>query len=110
MLGRRLLAGVFLLAVFLLLGALLAITWPSHAVEGSSTLSVDACGPIGSDTTWALADSPHLVTCDVTVNAGVTLTIEPGVVVSVGDTPLYAHIYAVWSIVGHSFLSSVRVP
>ena len=38
-------------------------------------------GPIITDTTWALADSPFIVTADVQVSVGVTLTIEPGVVV-----------------------------
>ena len=36
-------------------------------------------GPITSDTTWELANSPYIVTGDVTVEPGATLTIEPGV-------------------------------
>jgi hypothetical protein len=36
-------------------------------------------GLIGEDTTWRAADSPIIVAGDVTVNFGVTLTIEPGV-------------------------------
>ena len=42
-------------------------------------------GPITTDTTWTLANSPYVVTGDVTVNAGITLTIEPGVVVKFRD-------------------------
>ena len=38
-------------------------------------------GPISSDTTWALVNSPYIVTGSVLVNSGVTLTIEPGVTV-----------------------------
>jgi len=38
-------------------------------------------GAISVNTTWLLANSPYLVTADVTVNAGVTLNIEPGVIV-----------------------------
>jgi parallel beta-helix repeat protein/predicted outer membrane repeat protein len=38
-------------------------------------------GPISSDTTWTVADSPYAVTGNVLVMEGVTLTIEPGVVI-----------------------------
>jgi len=38
-------------------------------------------GNISEDTTWDIADSPYIVTADVTVLVDVTLTIEPGVVV-----------------------------
>jgi len=38
-------------------------------------------GPISGDTTWTLAGSPYIATVGVLVNEGVTLTIEPGVVV-----------------------------
>ena len=38
-------------------------------------------GPITSDTTWTLANSPYIVIGGVLVNNGVTLTIEPGVTV-----------------------------
>ena len=36
-------------------------------------------GPIISDTTWTLAQSPYIVVANVEVWEGVTLTIEPGV-------------------------------
>ena len=38
-------------------------------------------GPITSDTTWDIGGSPYTVTGSVTVNEGVTLTIDPGVTV-----------------------------
>jgi len=38
-------------------------------------------GPIISDTTWTLANSPYIVTSNVQVMTGVTLTIQAGVVV-----------------------------
>jgi hypothetical protein len=38
-------------------------------------------GPITADTTWVEVGSPYVVIGDVTVNVGVTLTIEPGVIV-----------------------------
>ena len=40
------------------------------------------CGDITNDTIWPSLGSPFVVTCDITVKAGVTLTIEPGSVVS----------------------------
>jgi parallel beta-helix repeat protein len=39
----------------------------------------ELCGPLEADTTLRLAASPYLVACDVTVPAGVALTIEAGV-------------------------------
>ena len=42
------------------------------------------CGTLSIDTTWDLTGSPWELTCDVTVPAGVTLTIEPGVTVQPG--------------------------
>lgn len=45
-----------------------------------------ACGEITTDTTWGTAGSPYHVTCDVIVPAGVTLTIEAGVVAQFADT------------------------
>ena len=43
-------------------------------------------GAITADTTWTTANSPYIITGDVTVNAGVRLTIEPGVVVKFNAT------------------------
>ena len=38
-------------------------------------------GVISSNTTWTLANSPYIATGNILINEGVTLTIEPGVVV-----------------------------
>ena len=57
------------------------------AVLAIGIVSVSASGPtyvsgiISSDTTWIAADSPYIVTGNILVEEGVTLTIEPGVVV-----------------------------
>src|SRR5690554_6014004 len=53
-----------------------------------SFLSIHAAevsGIISSNTTWTLANSPYIVTNNITVNAGVTLTIENGVEVRFAD-------------------------
>jgi len=41
----------------------------------------DVSGVISSNTTWTLANSPYIVTGNILVNEGITLTIEPGVIV-----------------------------
>lgn len=58
-----------------LLNAMSAQAWLPDAP------ATDVGGLINSDTTWTLAGSPYVLTSDLTVAAGVTLTIEPGVVV-----------------------------
>ncbi len=42
-------------------------------------------GPISLNTTWAPGGSPYIIQDDVTVNEGVTLTIQAGVVVKFND-------------------------
>ena len=49
----------------------------SAPVAGATNVS----GIISADTTWTAANSPYVMTGNVSVNAGVTLTIEPGVTV-----------------------------
>jgi len=43
--------------------------------------AINVCGPINSDATWTVANSPYVLTCDVRVLTGATLTIDPGVIV-----------------------------
>ena len=52
---------------------------PGLAVDTALYSVTVVSGPMSEDTVWTLANSPYLVTGDVTVNEGVTLTIEPGV-------------------------------
>jgi hypothetical protein len=48
-------------------------------------LFTEVGGPIFSDTTWNLANSPYIVVDTVEVQQNITLTIEPGVVVKFND-------------------------
>ena len=41
----------------------------------------EVCGTINANTTWIATESPYLVTCNITVSAGVTLTLEAGTIV-----------------------------
>ena len=47
--------------------------------------STDVSGIIGSDTTWTKANSPYILTGNVLVYNGVTLTIEAGATVNLND-------------------------
>ncbi|UXY15232.1 IPT/TIG domain-containing protein [Chitiniphilus purpureus] len=46
---------------------------------------IAASGTLAQDTTWRAADSPVVVNADVVVPGGVTLRIEPGVIVYMGQ-------------------------
>ncbi len=56
----------------------------SNAVSDENLVTsgpTTVCGSITSDTLWKALDGPFIVTCELVVPAGVTLTLEPGVVV-----------------------------
>jgi len=75
----RSLNSCFLFALALLS---LGIFLPSHTVRASTTVTSD----ITANTTWPLSGSPYIVQHDITVVAGATLTIEPGVIVKLNFT------------------------
>src|SRR5665647_583394 len=54
------------------------------AVVNNVHASILVSGKLISDVTWTLANSPYNFTGNVAVAAGVTLTIEPGVIVNFG--------------------------
>lgn len=63
-----------------------AIPTPANLLSGPSALvatsgGTSVCGTISANTTWAPAGNPYTVTCNVTVNKGVVLTISPGTIV-----------------------------
>ena len=65
----------------------------------SFLFGTNVSGVISSNTTWSLANSPYLVTGNVLVNEGVTLSIEPGVIVK---------IEAARSILYHEFVTAYK--
>ncbi len=48
--------------------------------------AIEVSGDITSDTSWNESNTPHVVTGDITIAEGVTLTIGPGVVVEFQET------------------------
>jgi len=52
----------------------------------SNAFSTNVSGPISTNTVWTLANSPYIVTGNVLVMNGATLTIEPGVLVKFNDS------------------------
>ena len=68
-----------LLATSMILALLVALSQhqPAHAAPTTTYVS----GPIITHTTWTVAGSPYVMTGNVIVNPGITLTIEPGVTV-----------------------------
>src|SRR5687768_2063408 len=46
-----------------------------------TVFGVDVSGPITSNTTWSVNQTPYRATADVVIQNGATLTIEPGVTI-----------------------------
>jgi hypothetical protein len=66
-------------SIMLLLALLYAVLYTAHA----STTTTPVCGTITTTTTWTVAGSPYILCASPAVNVsqGVTLTIQPGVIV-----------------------------
>jgi hypothetical protein len=79
--GGRRVGLVFGAWVFVVLVTMFGAMLNVPVVKGSTYVG----GPITSDTTWTEANSPYIVTSNVLVSQGVTLTIEPGVTVRFND-------------------------
>ena len=73
---------------------LIAILCLLFAISSASA-ATNVSGTISSDTTWTLADSPFVLEGTVTVSTGVTLTLQPGVVVKGNYNPSYSSVLLV---------------
>jgi parallel beta-helix repeat protein len=71
---KRLAAILFM--VMLICASIMGIIF---IIPENASADVRVSGSISSDTTWNLTNSPYFVEGNVTVESGVTLTIEPGV-------------------------------
>ncbi len=58
----------------------------SNEVSATTLLSTVVSGSIKKDTLWTAAESPYELQGNVTIEAGVTLTIEPGVIVKTSSS------------------------
>jgi hypothetical protein len=74
---KKSLAKLWLMVVFL---GVIALTGTLQFGAAQRATSVN--GAITSNTTWTKANSPYDLTGSVTINEGVTLTIEPGVIIN----------------------------
>ncbi|MCP4540918.1 MAG: hypothetical protein GY832_27600 [Chloroflexi bacterium] len=63
----------------------LGLLWTVNRVALARPSTLDHTGTININEIWAAVDNPHVLTGNVTVASGVTLTIEPGVIVQ-GNT------------------------
>jgi hypothetical protein len=74
------------LPLIILLSTSLVLT--SYLQTGSAQSGTNVNGILTANTTWSRAGSPYTLTGNVLVNGGVTLTVEAGVRVNLGDFSL----------------------
>lgn len=93
--ARSGLACAFLIA---LIGpVVVSLEFPESAAAANGT---HVSGTISTNTTWTLAGSPYVLDGNITVSSGVTLTIEPGVVVKFNGTSRQLTVNGTLSAVG----------
>ncbi|MCB8925516.1 MAG: hypothetical protein H6652_07805 [Ardenticatenaceae bacterium] len=103
-------AGIFV-ALLLPVTLLLALGQAINGRVQAKPQLVDVGGIIATDTTWTAANSPYILTDRVTVQTGVTLTIEAGVTVMVPDSrkdlDVQGHLEAVGTAVNPILFTSI---
>ena len=77
MFQNRILHVVIIIAIASVTVLTILFSYPTPAAQADTPV----CGPIDSNTTWMVAGSPYIVTCNVQVVNGINLTIQPGTVV-----------------------------
>jgi uncharacterized repeat protein (TIGR01451 family) len=75
---------MFLLLIFALATLSTTLAAPPPALRMTVQSLVPACAPISADTTWTTGNVYLVQDCTLVVAAGVTLTIQPGVIVKFG--------------------------
>lgn len=94
----------FFIALTTLVGVMLAILVFIFLVPRfREANAVNVCGNITTNTTWTLANSPYVMTCNVQVALGATLTIDPGVVVRANGNYLLSINQGTLNVNGNSF-------
>ncbi len=78
------------LLVVLVGGMFLLNHSPLEVLSAQPLAVIDACGEITTDTTWSTGNVYTATDCNVEVPAGVTLTVQPGVVIKfAGDSSAF---------------------
>ncbi len=80
-----------LVPVLAFLVATVLIVFPAPVLRTASGGPTLVSGTLTSNTTWTIPGSPYVVTGDVLVPIGVTLTVEPGVRVQFDTAPPASH-------------------
>jgi hypothetical protein len=70
------------------------------APRGPALADTNITGNITADTTWTTASSTFVIQNDISINSGVTLTIDPGVTVKFKATSTTLYVYGTLSAIG----------